>query len=1227
DAGSGGSCVLCESGTYKNVRGSAACSVCPSNAVSAVGSTWLSSCVCPEGFSGDAGAGERCVACEAGRFKPFEGPGACLSCPGDGVSAEEGRSCACGAGHFLVDNLPRLSCGGSSSSCTSCTPSVGMSEGTLVLVPQEDSGIGNVQYHNCEWRISGAEPRVTVSWEYSGSENFLVAECNNAESYCDSYGTNRLGSSSTLMSGERKEYESATGHLRVYASGRRASCLGFTATWSTGTSKPPVCSPCEAGDYKDSTDAACTACPSNAVSAEGSTSLSACTCPAGFTGDPGSGGSCVQCGPDTYKNVGGSAACTLCPSNAVSAEGSMGCVCPEGFSGDAGAGESCVACVAGTFKPFNGSETCLSCPSDGVSAEEGSSCACGAGHFFEDNVPMLSCSSAYYSPSESCSCTPSVGLNSGTLVLQAYARASSYQSCYWIISGVEPRVTVTYLHLAGLGSGSNMMVSECSNARECGSGYSSERVLGYYYSGDDAKPVQQLQSSTGFLGVRLYSNYLGGQSSMTAMWSTTSKAPVCSPCKAGTYKDTDAAACTACPSNAVSAEGSTSLSACTCPAGFTGDAGGGGSCIRCGSGTYKGVGGSAACSVCPSNAVSAEGSTGLSSCVCPEGFSGDAGAGGDCVACEAGTFKPFNGTRACLSCPVDGVSAEEGRSCACGAGHFFEDNVPRLSCGRYSSESCPCTPSVGLDSGTISVQAGSGGSSYRSCSWIISGAEPRVTITHLHLVGLGSSSSMWVAETECSNAAECGSGYGTYRYLGVYDSIREATPGQQLQSSTGHILLGMSSSGEGLRSSMNVTWSTTSKAPGCSPCEADTYKDTTDAACTACPSNAVSAEGSTSLSACTCPAGFSGDAGSGGSCVLCESDTYKDVGGSAACTLCPSNAVSAVGSTGLSSCACPEGFSGDAGAGESCVACEAGTFKSFEGPGACLSCPGDGVSAEEGRSCACGAGHFFVDNVPMLSCSGGSSGLCSCTPSVGMSEGVINLFPDVSSISSYQTCSWIISGAEPRLTIYVQAIGSGGNSMSLNVDQCDDAECASGYHSLARYQSQYQSNLASFEVEIGTQFQSTTGHLRLSFSFPRSIFLLGLDSMSATWSTGASKAPGCSPCKADTYKDTTDGSACTACPCRAVAEEGSTSLSACTCPAGFTGDAGSGGSCVPCAAGTYKDVRGSAACSWCGVRGCTSKVLEDWGASHPRWGEDPSVASCSLDATCHPHPSPLISNP
>ncbi|KAJ1480913.1 hypothetical protein T484DRAFT_2770569 [Baffinella frigidus] len=126
----------------------------------------------------------------------------------------------------------------------------------------------------------------------------------------------------------------------------------------------------------------------NAVSAEGDTSMSSCTCPAGFTGDAAaSGGSCAACTAGTYKSVMGSAVCTTCPSNSVSAEGGISCGCPAGFTGDAasrcicsvgytgGDGGPCTECGAGTYKDATGSAACAVCPS-GSFASGASSSAC-----------------------------------------------------------------------------------------------------------------------------------------------------------------------------------------------------------------------------------------------------------------------------------------------------------------------------------------------------------------------------------------------------------------------------------------------------------------------------------------------------------------------------------------------------------------------------------------------------------------------------------------------------------------------------------------------------------------------------------------------------------------------------------------------------------------------------------------------------------------------------------
>jgi len=112
------------------------------------------------------------------------------------------------------------------------------------------------------------------------------------------------------------------------------------------------CEVCTEGNYKTSVGSvACTSCPTNAVSAEGSTSISSCGCTAGYTGDAASGGSCAACEAGTYKSVVGSVTCTSCPTHAVSAEGSTAlssCGCTAGYTGNSGSGGNCTVCGAGS---------------------------------------------------------------------------------------------------------------------------------------------------------------------------------------------------------------------------------------------------------------------------------------------------------------------------------------------------------------------------------------------------------------------------------------------------------------------------------------------------------------------------------------------------------------------------------------------------------------------------------------------------------------------------------------------------------------------------------------------------------------------------------------------------------------------------------------------------------------------------------------------------------------
>ena len=83
----------------------------------------------------------------------------------------------------------------------------------------------------------------------------------------------------------------------------------------------------------------------------------------------------------------------------------------------------------------------------------------------------------------------------------------------------------------------------------------------------------------------------------------------------------------------------------------------------------------------------------------------------------------------------------------------------------------------------------------------------------------------------------------------------------------------------------------------------------------------------------------------------------------------------------------------------------------------------------------------------------------------------------------------------------------------------------------------------------------------------------------------------CVACAAGTYKAGTGDAACDVCPANSASPAGSTVSTACTCNAGYTGP--DGGTCVACAAGTYKTVEGPSACNVCAA----GKYAKRW-----NWG-------------------------
>eukprot|EP00290_Baffinella_frigidus_P051094 CAMPEP_0180385536 /NCGR_PEP_ID=MMETSP0989-20121125/29158_1 /TAXON_ID=697907 /ORGANISM="non described non described, Strain CCMP2293" /LENGTH=138 /DNA_ID=CAMNT_0022386139 /DNA_START=193 /DNA_END=607 /DNA_ORIENTATION=+ len=78
-------------------------------------------------------------------------------------------------------------------------------------------------------------------------------------------------------------------------------------------------------------------------------------------------------------------------------------------------------------------------------------------------------------------------------------------------------------------------------------------------------------------------------------------------------------------------------------------------------------------------------------------------------------------------------------------------------------------------------------------------------------------------------------------------SFSGSSAGQQYQSTKRYLRIHFTTDGSVTNSGFVATWGSSwstnnDSPPECSPCEVDTYKNTTDTGCNACPSNAVSAE-------------------------------------------------------------------------------------------------------------------------------------------------------------------------------------------------------------------------------------------------------------------------------------------------------------------------------------------------------------------------------------------------
>ena len=653
------------------------------------------------------------------------------------------------------------------------------------------------------------------------------------------------------------------------------------------------------------TTSVCTACFDHSSSVVGSTQISACLCNAGYTGTS----SCTECAHGTYKQGPGTQACTSCPSETTTTVSSGAsditeCTCIAGYH-MIDLDYECSPCDIGQFKSNTGTNDCTDCVA-------GSSTETDTSTHISDCVPdvgyIYNAASGLYEQ-----CAPGTYKDfKGTGVCSqcdigavSPAGSVSETACVCSLNGYVETVDQVNTCVCANGYRQDTNPDFCT---QCPAGtYCMDSVVNNCPAGSwtqaGSTVASQCRCNAGFSGPD------GGP---------------CSACGSGTYKPTEGSAdCQNCPQNSQSSPGSNDLTDCMCNAGHTGP--NGESCLQCVPGKYKEGSGNALCLDCPANSVSPPATNSISECLCNYGYSGPNG--GTCTACEPDTFKKVLGDSSCSDCPDFSSSPPASpvdTFCFCNAGYTGPDGGDCTACvgGKYKdtvgSAECSNCPS-----NTISPQFAT---NINMCICIAGYTGPNGGTCEQCEMG------KYKGNFGSAPCSDCPS-----------DSISPlmATNINMCLCNSGH---------------------TGPHGGTCEQCQQGTYKDSLGSAqCSDCPSNSISPPTATDINMCICNAGYTGP--NGGTCAECGAGTYKADLGSGTCLACDANAYSPVASTQAAECECNAGFSGNPG--EQCVGCTEGTYDMVTLPPENASpCTG---SINFARACGA-AGNEACDNQALYNC-------------------------------------------------------------------------------------------------------------------------------------------------------------------------------------------------------------------------------------------------------------------
>jgi hypothetical protein len=606
-------------------------------------------------------------------------------------------------------------------------------------------------------------------------------------------------------------------------------------------------------------------------------------CPAGKYKSTTGGGTCVDCQAGKYRTGTGAIGdnlCINCPANTFAFAGSAlltDCMCNAGYAAAAN-GVACVACVAGSYKTGVGIGTCTNCPVGTFSitpaqitstcsscpqysstyedrgelgwggamtgSDEAIDCKCNAGYTGANGAVCLSCVQGTYKtsmgPSTCALCgnntySSTVAATSGSVCLACQGDSTSWMGstrqsdCHCLQGYLTNNLGAPNATCQMCSAGSYNSQLDATTCSKCGAGYKS--------------------STPGAIA-----------------------AEQCTECLVNTYSAAGAAQCEICPTNTFAPGKSVVLENCKCLAGYYSAVAGedGRSCSACQAGKHKAQTGAvpctdclvnrystataatsnATCQACTTNAVSPVGSSASSQCLCNLGY-------------YSFTRAYVNLARSC--------GADESQSCSamCSdinqgtCANVNDDNVNTAISTRNSDVDAKW---IGINFGRIFsvisfeivIPLAANVDYIRNFVVRVGNSADYSSnpVCYQHtgsLTTLGSATDQWTRQISCTTQLE-----GQYLFF--------INPGRsdwmtfvilsELRVQGGSL----SQSAQDCRACTAGTFKDTLGSAACTNCPANYYSDLpaqrSNATCTPCYDNSVSAVGSDNRDDCSCSAGY-----------------------------------------------------------------------------------------------------------------------------------------------------------------------------------------------------------------------------------------------------------------------------------------------------------------------------------------------------------------------------------